>query len=78
MKRYSERDLRATTEWEGGKLFTNLFLALKQWGDVGIAVSLEKRYSNICIIQDDHECRNLFIYLFIFLELRLIFVYKDL
>ena len=50
MKRYSERDLRATTEWEGGKLFTNLFLALKQWGDVGIAVSLEKRYSNICII----------------------------
>ena len=74
MKRYSERDLRATTEWEGGKLFTNLFLALKQWGDVGIAVSLGKRYSNICIIQDDDKRRNLFA----FVESRVIFFYKNL
>ena len=28
-----------------GKLFTNLIVALKQWGGVGIAVSLGKRYS---------------------------------
>ena len=57
-----------------GKLFTNLFLALKQWGDVGIAVSLGKRYSNICIIQDDDECRDFFV----FVESRLIFFYKNL
>ena len=58
----------------GGKLFTNLFLALKQWGDVGIAVSLGKRYSNICIIQDDDKRRNLFA----FVESRVIFFYKNL
>ena len=57
-----------------GKLFTNLFLALKQREDVGIAVSLGKRYNNICIIQDDDECRDFFV----FVESRLIFFYKNL
>ena len=32
---------------------------------MGIAVSLGKRYNNICIIQDDHECRNFFVFFLI-------------
>ena len=77
MKKCREREMRATSQW-WGEAFYKFFPGLKQWGDVGIAVSLGKRYSNICIIQDDHECRNFFMFFFFFLELRLTFVYKDL
>lgn len=30
------------------------FLGFKECEDAGIAVSLGKRYSNMCFIQDDH------------------------
>ena len=46
-----------------GKAFYISFPALKECGDVGIAVSLGQRDSNIHIIQDDHSGSNPFILL---------------
>lgn len=37
-----------------GAAFTYLYLAVKERGGVGIAVGFGKRYSNICIVQEDH------------------------
>ena len=61
MKKCSEREMRATTQW-WGEAFYKSFPGLRAKGRCGHSCQLGKRYNNICIIQDDHECRNFFVF----------------